>query len=104
MHKKKVYPPRLEMTVQILNSEAQHVKLSVSLEGCKEQPTFQIFLPFGNAHSKCIMHIHMCYNVIVSITVTTESNSRSSGLRWSSEVMLDLKSPSCIECEIIDKQ
>ena len=47
MHKKKIYPPRLEMTVQLLKQEPQHVKLSVSLEGCQEQPKFQIFLPLG---------------------------------------------------------
>ena len=48
MHRTRVYPPRLEMTVQILNVETQHIKLSVNFEGCKEMPKFQILLPFGN--------------------------------------------------------
>ena len=47
MHKKKLYPPRLEVTVQMLKPEMQYIKLSVGLEGCRDQCKFQIFLPLG---------------------------------------------------------
>lgn len=56
MHKTKVYPPRLEMTVQILNAETQYIKLSVNLEGCKDLTKFQILLPFGNDILLPFMH------------------------------------------------
>ena len=50
MHEEKLYPPRLEMTVQLLREELRSVVLSVSFEGCcsdRDSPKFQIILPLG---------------------------------------------------------
>ena len=49
MHSEKQYPPRLEMTVQLLN-QIQQLILSVFFEGCAtdgDSPKFQFILPIG---------------------------------------------------------
>ena len=48
MHKKKMYPPSIEMTVQLSNQmQSQKPILSVSFEGCTGMPPFQFILPIG---------------------------------------------------------
>ena len=50
MHDRKVYPPRVEMTVQLMSTEQRHTKLSISFDGCssdRDSPKFQLFLPLG---------------------------------------------------------
>ena len=52
LHKEKQYPPRLEMTVQLLtHNDERRVILSTDFEGCVNDytsPTFQFILPIGN--------------------------------------------------------
>ena len=51
MHDRKVYPPRVEMIVQLMNHEQRHIKLSVNFSGCscdRDSPKFQLFLPLGS--------------------------------------------------------
>ena len=50
MHDRKVYPPRVEMTVQLMNHDQKYIKLSINIDGCsseRDSPKFQIFLPLG---------------------------------------------------------
>lgn len=45
LHREKMYPPRIELTVQLKQAEAH--ELSVQLSGCEDETELQFLLPLG---------------------------------------------------------
>ena len=94
MHDRKVYPPRVEMTVQLMSHEQRHTKLSINFNGCsseRDSPKFQLFLPLGTTkqnnnyhpinHSLCI-HCITGHNSEAATAVVLSSTIRKNGIRY----------------------
>ena len=68
LHKEKMYPPRIEMTVQLKHTVAHD--LSVSLKGCEDEIELQFLLPLGTREKSLYACIYsytlLLYNIIGS--------------------------------------
>ena len=73
MHYEKVYPPSIEMTVQLshqLQIHEQRPILSVRFEGCSggedhDMPKFEIILPIGMPNCTYMATLLYHYNIIM---------------------------------------
>ena len=63
LHKEKMYPPRIEMTVQLKHTVAHD--LSVSLKGCEDEIELQFLLPLGKRTVCIYSYIRYCCIILL---------------------------------------